>query len=146
MREKMDRIEVVSGNSAMHALTKAYSGSEYDWERGVEDPYRIIGYEVIKQIEDSGQSLENNYVRVWIGDHPFLTMTRMPRAESDVWNGGLISVDIKENTNLIMRLVFGVMMYFESSFRINQLERPLRQITEDDFFSRALQVERMWGQ
>ena len=141
IEKRIERIEVVSGKTPLHALVARYKGKEYDFTEGLQDPYRIIGYEVIKELNDAGESLAKDYVRVWIGEYPMLTITRMPRAEDDILNGGLLTVSYKKTTNMVMRRMFGLMKYYESDGNFNPLVRPEKEITGENFFGRAITGE-----
>lgn len=146
MERKIERIEVVSGKTPLNALVAKYRGKEYDFTEGLKDPYRIIAYEVVKELNDMGESLAKDYVRVWIGEYPMLTITRMPRAEDDILNGGLLTVSYRNTTNLVMRRMFGLMKYYQSDGNLNPLVMPEKEITGEDFFGRAItgkQVEEM---
>lgn len=136
-------IEDVRGKSPLHALMKKVVDGEYSFSSGLDDPYRLIGYEVLREIEEAGETLQTHFVRVWIGDVPCLTITREPRAETDILNGGVLTVDMEGKANLIARRIFGIMKYYESRGNVNLLERPYREITEDDFFSRAVNREKI---
>ncbi len=136
---KIDRMEVVRGRNTAEALVS--SGMTAEYRIGMElETMSMIGAEATLEAYKSGEMSEGDFIRVWVGDYPLVSVKRNPKSIEGMLGTGLVTVDADWTTNLIVKQVFGKEFYFSQGARpapIMDAIPPDERITKDEFFALA---------
>lgn len=140
---KIDRVELTMGGSVYDAHVAEY------WEPysyGQKIPIgnqEIVPFELVREvIKMEGEFFRQEYyVRAWSGKMPFITRLKVPICEDDLLGYGLLTTDMTKERNLVVRKMFGKMLYF-SGENFHDFD-PQRRISEAEFFQNALTTVRI---